>query len=710
MQFSKIVLRIFILTAYVFGHDQTSKNYPQTTRILYNWPNRIYCVTKTVFSISSRQRAPKKESVSFLTELEHFCKDAMGGYIETFEEAITRCGKEITKCKNEKKLTNPDNYQKHLESVGNDADVGTLQKYAAAMPLNLRADLTRKDVKVCKDPYGRFYGVNRFFADTCLMVAFTDESGSISKMSPTNSRELRWLIEEELSDASNPELKKNLDDHFIPADYKNVCHFAPNKAIYICGFAPVSPNDMMPANASMSFCPGTTQKNYQYTFISATEIDNSGLLTTNKTDASFGSACYAGLTITVHQSDKGDTSIKMTFSFNGQTDRFENVNSPFEIYKYTTEAIGKRQFKRVEERVFTFQTDIIIKSQTLEVSMNKTYKAVSQIKFPSCYYMVVEPCQFLYKPYCEGEIDYHRIPPKTMLSKIGNYYCGRLLFSSGCTDTGFELMVNVVCRCIGKMCDDPHKKSTKDFMRTVSTTLEANYVCLNSEKGQVKTTPSKNSAFCYMTLTQPNQDKNVHQLVYGILDMQYYASITTSPYKCASVEELEEALFAPKPRYTESCRILKENNATVYQCCCKATNTPCNTERVIKKYLRLQTNMNLRSCQFQNHPTGACAGTRSSHFRCIGIFDVTKSNGFKNTKEDCVSSHLDNGPAQTLCRQYGGIINHHGGTCGMMAMYNMRKGEEVDETNLPIYVCCDDTYPDFEKKLRTRKLKRIDDL
>uniref|UniRef100_A0A7E4ZUU9 C-type lectin domain-containing protein n=1 Tax=Panagrellus redivivus TaxID=6233 RepID=A0A7E4ZUU9_PANRE len=39
--------------------------------------------------------------------------------------------------------------------------------------------------------------------------------------------------------------------------------------------------------------------------------------------------------------------------------------------------------------------------------------------------------------------------------------------------------------------------------------------------------------------------------------------------------------------------------------------------------------------------------------------------------QDCVSSHLDNDRAHTLCRQYGGIINPHGGTCGMMAMYDM---------------------------------------
>uniref|UniRef100_A0A7E4ZTU7 Uncharacterized protein n=1 Tax=Panagrellus redivivus TaxID=6233 RepID=A0A7E4ZTU7_PANRE len=576
MNFSIIAFGICALTAFVFGHELTSDRYPRTERILFEYPTYTFCVTKTVFSVSSEVREQKDEPTK-----------------ENLEEAIIQCGVSPLQCKSYTTSTDPDKYQKRLDSVGNDADVGTLQEYAKAMPINLRLDLTRKDVKVCKDSYGRFYGINRFFADTCPLIAFAKEK-VITKYSPTSPREIQFLLQ-------NVTNKDFIRQAVNISSYRGLCRFTPNDVTYLCGFLPFSPKDTMPSQGSNFLCPGTVEKNYQYTFYSDYKFTTFGSLDIDTKDASFKPTCYAALTFNIEQLPKGKPEITLTFNFNGKPPPdvvYTNNNVKYAFIKdFET---GK--FVRLENsNIVQFQTDVTVDAQTLEVSM------------------------FLF------------------------------------------------------------------FMELV------------------RTVNSKDATHCYMTLTQPHQDRNVHVLNFGVLSLKDFKSITDNILKCESLEALEAGLFAPIPRDVRSCRVVKGSNSTIYQCCCFAMNQPCNTERVIRQYFSLQANIGLHSCQFLTHPTGACAESRYNKFRCIGVFALTESNGFRNTKEDCVSSHLDNDRAHTLCRQYGGVINPHGGTCGMMAMYNMRGDYDVDETDLPIYVCCGDAYPAIAKTLRTKVLKRIGD-
>uniref|UniRef100_A0A7E4V6C9 Glycoprotein n=1 Tax=Panagrellus redivivus TaxID=6233 RepID=A0A7E4V6C9_PANRE len=700
MQLPKIAFGICLFIASVYGGTVDFEDYPRTERILYKKSKDTSCLTKTVFSALARDSAQKDEVISFRDKLQVYCQTTTRD-TDIFNEIVVKCLNSKDDCQKLKALADPDNYLDHLKSVGDDADKVTLQDYAAAMPINNHVDLTSQNVSVCKDPYGRFYGIHRFFNNTCPLIAYTDKDGVVIKLSPTSPREIRWLIRE-FQWASN---KEHIQYAVDPSNYKDICIFVPDKIVYVCGFSPFLKDDIMPAYELKSLCPGTKATDYMYTVNENSTTGGSFNLSIS--DAHFTTTCNARVTITVKQLAKDDTTVKMAVFFNGQSPPNDAPNWT-NFQSVLKNAIRNRDFKRINNtNELVFQKTMAITAQTLELSMSDMFSLLQSETFSSCYHMVSKTCQFVYNPYCDSQLDYFDVSRRELLTKFGDFECRRRVFDTGCADTEDELMVKIVCRCKEYMCDDPRRYSTLVALGEISSALSANHNCFTSENAKPVVTSSRFSAYCYMTLTQPNQDKNIHQSEFGVLDMKNYKHIVENVRHCGTLQELEADLFALTPRSTRSCRVVKGSNSTMYQCCCEARTTPCNTERVLQKFFNMQVNMNLHSCQFHSHPTGACAASRFSQFRCIGIFKVTRNNGFKSKDEDCVSSHLDNDRAHTLCRQYGSSINPHGGTCGMMAMYDMRKGQEFNETDIPIYVCCGDSYRAFEKKMRTRKLKRI---
>uniref|UniRef100_A0A7E4V6J5 DNA-directed DNA polymerase n=1 Tax=Panagrellus redivivus TaxID=6233 RepID=A0A7E4V6J5_PANRE len=622
---------------------------------------------------------------------------------------------------------------------GVDADESALRAFAKLYPINTRVDLATGALVFCKDPYGRFYNTQSSFNSVCPLMGFHNKTskkeeplkhptaGEFMKLMPTNLRELRWILEKRMNIPHIPKVfLQTLSD---VENYKNICIFKPNNTVYVCGFAPILINKEMPVNERNSLCPyGSDKKPYTYSF----SYDNDEYTEVYPDEytvpiraAIFRENCFAKAFVIVHYIGSGKNNVDISFQlrvyFQFIKESPKEVTEPIEILGTTF--VDTVQ-KAVNDGLFVhdkslkakqaFKTYVLIPSNSLELTMKEVTQLIkTRVNFPKCFYMSgSDQCIFEYKPYCDQNHRHSQASGDTVsfsLTSIGQYHCLRDIYKQDCDGNlrTMKTIVKIMCMCHHFMCDDPYANAKQ--LGYIKTELEKQERCFVSSGGLIANAPAKNSAFCYMSIKRMKSDKSKVISEYGVLDMDNPREIVNDVWNCKLHNQIEDALFAPKPAHT-SCQMTNEHNVTVYQCCCRTSIEPCNTERLIKKYFTIQTTSELHSCQFHSLPTGPCAGSRYDQFRCIGVFDLTQSNGFKNTKEDCVSSHLDNDRAHTLCRQYGGIINPHGGTCGMMAMYDMRKGQTVNETNIPIYICCGDAYHKFQKTLRTKKLKRISDL
>uniref|UniRef100_A0AC34GWT7 Uncharacterized protein n=1 Tax=Panagrolaimus sp. ES5 TaxID=591445 RepID=A0AC34GWT7_9BILA len=209
----------------------------------------------------------------------------------------------------------------------------------------------------------------------------------------------------------------------------------------------------------------------------------------------------------------------------------------------------------------------------------------------------------------------------------------------------------VICKCNESSCDEPRTEGpgTVDLYRNAIT----------CNQGSSETVLPSPFFYCSVQLSiKPVNGKKMKTFNYTFVDPNIPYQI--NPTQCWDHQTLSDKLADPEAIEDEFTTCFHSHENQMYECCCKASDTPCNTRRIIDAYFEIaneehheQAKRIQIGCNFKTEISHATNETCKSdvvrndrEMKCYGVFQIsskTNNNGNKIKpkliKENCYWPH-----------------------------------------------------------------------
>uniref|UniRef100_A0A914Y6U4 Uncharacterized protein n=1 Tax=Panagrolaimus superbus TaxID=310955 RepID=A0A914Y6U4_9BILA len=204
-----------------------------------------------------------------------------------------------------------------------------------------------------------------------------------------------------------------------------------------------------------------------------------------------------------------------------------------------------------------------------------------------------------------------------------------------------------ICKCSEPSCDTPHTVSSAKLAK-----FRNAMVCNQGSSEAIISSPS---FYCSVRLTMDTvNDKNVKVFNYSFVDQNIPYELDLN--KCWDYQTLSDKLADSKVLEAEITSCFHNHENEIYECCCLASNSPCNTLQIIESYYKMvnqeakdQENRLQFGCNFKINVSSeeTCKSDpvqNDREMRCYGVFHIPTTRNRRKVKpilvkENCYWPH-----------------------------------------------------------------------